>query len=179
MSGFQNLKKFYSLHQKFSHKTSRLFQPSLNNNAESPNDNHLLSRNSFWTRSIILTANATNSVLYVDKARYTRAGVANTVPRGTGLPASTMLVTRGPRMMSIITYININSDNIIGNLKIFLFQKCVSNWYPLALLGSQEVALSYIKVGDPCTRALVPNRWVATPKWVVEEFLWGREQQPQ
>jgi len=27
--------------------------------------------------------------------------------------------------------------------------------------------------------AVVPNRWVATPKWVVEEFLWGCEQQPQ
>jgi len=26
---------------------------------------------------------------------------------------------------------------------------------------------------------VVPNRWVATPKWVAEEFLWGREQQPQ
>jgi len=22
-------------------------------------------------------------------------------------------------------------------------------------------------------RTVVPNRWVATPKWVAEEFLWG------
>jgi len=29
------------------------------------------------------------------------------------------------------------------------------------------------------SRSVVPNRWVATPKWVAEEFLWGREQQPQ
>jgi len=28
-------------------------------------------------------------------------------------------------------------------------------------------------------KAVVPNRWVATPKWVAEEFLWGREQLPQ
>ena len=26
---------------------------------------------------------------------------------------------------------------------------------------------------------MVPNRWVATPKWVAEEWPWGREQQPQ
>jgi len=29
------------------------------------------------------------------------------------------------------------------------------------------------------SNTVVPNRWVATPKWVAEEFLWGREQQPQ
>jgi len=44
---------------------------SLNNNAESPNDDHSHSRNSFWTRFIVLIANATNAVLYVDKARCT------------------------------------------------------------------------------------------------------------
>jgi len=70
--GFQNLlKKCCSLHQKFSHKKSRLYQTSLNNNSESPNDGHLHSRNSLWTGFIILTASAMNSVLYVDKARYT------------------------------------------------------------------------------------------------------------
>ena len=47
VSGFQNLlKKCCSLHQTFSHKKSRLYQPSLNNNAESQNDDHLHSRNS-------------------------------------------------------------------------------------------------------------------------------------
>ena len=30
-----------------------------------------------------------------------------------------------------------------------------------------------------CTSAVVPNRWVAAPKWVAEEFLWCREQQVQ
>jgi len=24
-------------------------------------------------------------------------------------------------------------------------------------------------------RPVVPNWWVVTPKWVAEEFLWGRE----
>jgi len=28
-------------------------------------------------------------------------------------------------------------------------------------------------------KTVVPNRWVGTPKWVAEEWLWGREQQPQ
>jgi len=47
VSGFQNLlKKYCSLHQKFFHKKSRLYQPSLNNNAENPNDHHSHSRNS-------------------------------------------------------------------------------------------------------------------------------------
>ena len=26
---------------------------------------------------------------------------------------------------------------------------------------------------------MVPNRWVATPKWVAEKWLWDREQLPQ
>jgi len=28
-------------------------------------------------------------------------------------------------------------------------------------------------------RTVIPNRWVATPKRVAEEWLWGREQLPQ
>jgi len=72
VSGFQNLlKECCSLHKKFSNKKRRLYQPSLNNNAESPNDDHSHSRNSLWIRFIILTARSTNSVLWVDKARYT------------------------------------------------------------------------------------------------------------
>jgi len=64
VSGFENLlKKCCSLHDTFSHKKSRLYQPSLNNNAEGPNDNHSHSRNSLWTRLIVLTASTTNSVL--------------------------------------------------------------------------------------------------------------------
>jgi len=71
VSDFQNLlKECCSLHQKFSHKKGCFYQPSLKNNAESPNNNHLDSRNSLWTR-FILTASATNSVSHVGKARYT------------------------------------------------------------------------------------------------------------
>ena len=50
------LKECCRLHQKFSHKRSRLYQPSRNNNAESPNDDHSHNRNSLWNRFIILTA---------------------------------------------------------------------------------------------------------------------------
>jgi len=72
VSDFQNLlKKYCSLHQKFAHKKSRLYQPSRNNNAENPNNDHWHSRNSHSIRFIVPNANATNSVLYVDKARYT------------------------------------------------------------------------------------------------------------
>jgi len=35
------------------------------------------------------------------------------------------------------------------------------------------------KTQTQMNKAVVPNRWVATPKWVAEELLWGREQQPQ
>jgi len=64
VSGFQNLlKKCCSLHQKFSHKKSRLYQSSLNSHAEIPNDSHSHSRNSLCTRFIVLTASATNAVL--------------------------------------------------------------------------------------------------------------------
>jgi len=53
--GFQNiLKNSCSLHEKFSHKKSHLHQPSLNNNAESRNDDHSHSRNSPLTRFIVL-----------------------------------------------------------------------------------------------------------------------------
>jgi len=47
---------YFSLHQQFFHKKSRLYQPSLNNNAESPNGNHSHSKKSLWTRFIILSA---------------------------------------------------------------------------------------------------------------------------
>jgi len=41
VSGFQNLfKKYYSLHQTFSHKKSGIYQPSRNNNAENLDDDH-------------------------------------------------------------------------------------------------------------------------------------------
>ena len=64
VSGFQNLlKKCCSLHQKFSHEKSRLYQPRRNNNAVNPNDDHSHSRNSLWTRFIVLAASATNLVL--------------------------------------------------------------------------------------------------------------------
>jgi len=50
VSDFQNLlKKYCSLHQKFSHARSRLRYPSRNKNAESPNDDHSHSRNSHST----------------------------------------------------------------------------------------------------------------------------------
>jgi len=72
VSGFQNLlKKYCSLHQKFSHKKSRLYSPSRKNNAESPDDDHSHSRNFNSTRFIVPTASATKSVLLVDKAGYT------------------------------------------------------------------------------------------------------------
>ena len=64
VSGFQNLLKTrWSIHQNFSHKMSSLYQPSLNNGAESPNDDHSHSKYSVWTRFIVLNDNATNSVL--------------------------------------------------------------------------------------------------------------------
>jgi len=66
VSNFQKLlKKYCSLHQKFSHKKSRLYQPSRNNNAESPNNDDSHSRNSHSTRFILGLPNAstTNSVL--------------------------------------------------------------------------------------------------------------------
>jgi len=57
VSNFQNLlKKCCSLHQNISHKKSCLHQPSLNNNAESPNDDHLHSGNSLWTTFIVVSA---------------------------------------------------------------------------------------------------------------------------
>ena len=65
VSGFQILlKKCCSLHKKFPHEKSRLYQPSLSNNVESPNDDHSQSRISLWTRFIVLTTSAMNSVLY-------------------------------------------------------------------------------------------------------------------
>jgi len=64
VSDFQNLlKKYCSLHQKFSHKKSRIYQPSWNNNAESPNNDHSHRRNSHSIRFIVPNASATNSVL--------------------------------------------------------------------------------------------------------------------
>jgi len=55
VSSFQNLwKKCCNLHQNYFHKKSRLYQPSLNNNAESPNDDHSHRRKSLWTRFIVL-----------------------------------------------------------------------------------------------------------------------------
>jgi len=41
------------------------------------------------------------------------------------------------------------------------------------LNGTCEVLLT---INYWSNRPVVPNRWVATPKWVAEEFLWGREQ---
>ena len=56
-------------------------------------------------------------------------------------------------MMSIVTYINIINDNIVGKMnKIFISEVCIKLVVALALIGTQEVALSYMKVGDPWFR---------------------------
>ena len=48
------------------------------------------------------------------------------------------------------------------------------NLIPVHLLQHFKFNVEYMLLSP-----VVPNRWVATPKWVAEESLWGREQLPQ
>jgi len=52
-------------------------------------------------------------------------------------------------MINVFTLTNINTKIIEGKFSKILFQKCVSNWLPFALIDRQEVARSFKQVGDP------------------------------
>jgi len=49
-------------------------------------------------------------------------------------------------MINVFTLTNINTKIIEGKFSKILFQKCVSNWLPFALIDRQEVARSFKKV---------------------------------
>jgi len=55
----------------------------------------------------------------------------------------------------------------------------VGSFNAMFLLFQSQGSLFLFCTNNTWCKAVVPNRWVATPKWVAEELLWGREQQPQ
>ena len=89
---------------------------------------------------------------------------------------------------SILNFVNMK--NLVLNSNCWTLMGCIpflSRTYICILLPRRNTLVHSVQLTTTVQRhhlkllatPVVPNRWVATTKWVANEWLWVREQQPQ